>query len=117
MTTRKKTTKTTKKPEFSVNKKLEKLLKSIKDNMLYNMGETKKEAVEQIRYYAKNFPREIDYNIAQYGNLLIYYDDVRDSYKKAGYGSTIDKMNDQKLWETYKRQVGYVARYLMNKYK
>lgn len=117
MTTKKKTTKTTKKPEFSANKKLEKLLKSIKDNMLNSMGATKKEAIEQIRYYAKNFPRETDYNIVQYGNLLIYYGDVRDMYKKAGYGSTIDRMNDDKLWETYKRQAGYVARYLMNKYK
>lgn len=39
MVTRKKTTK---KSEFSANKKLEKLLKSIKDNMLYSMGATKK---------------------------------------------------------------------------
>ena len=116
-TTRKKTTKkTTKKPEFSVNKKLEKLLQYIKSQLL-DMGANKKEAISEIRRYAKAFPRATDYNIVQYGNLLIYYGDIKDMYKKAGYGSTIDKMSDEKLWETYKRQVGYVARYLMNKNK
>ena len=116
MTTKKKTT-TKKKPEFSTNKKLEKLLLDIKEQLLYYMGENKKEALDQIKDYAKSFPRETDYNIVQYGNLLIYYDDIRDMYKKAGYGSSIDRLSDDKLWETYKRQVGYVARYLMNKNK
>ena len=61
----------------------------------------------------KEFPNEIDYNIAQYGNLLIYYTDVRDMYNTCGYKS-LNKMSDQKLWETYKRQVGYIARYIVN---
>ena len=117
MTTKKKTTKkTTKKPEFSVSKKLENVLQDIKDQLLHIYG-TKKESLSEIRNHARLFPREIDYCLAQNGNLLIYYVDVRDMYKKAGYGSTIDKMSNDKLWETYKRQVGYVARYLMNKNK
>lgn len=114
MTTQKKTTK--KKPEFSTNKKLEKLLQEIKHDLL-TIHDTKKDSLAEIKHYYTTFKREPDYNIVQYGNLIIYYGDVRAMYKKAGYGSTIDKMSDDRLWETYKRQVGYVVRYLMNKNK
>ena len=110
----KKNEQTKKKPEFSSNKKLEKVLKEIKYELLH-MCNTKKESLESIEHYYKNFKREPDYNIAQYGNLTIYYGDIRKMYKKAGYGSTIDRMSDNQLWETYKRQVGYVVRELLKK--
>ena len=29
------------------------------------------------------------------------------------YGSSVDKMSDSRLWETYKRQVGWVVRYIV----
>lgn len=38
--------------------------------------------------------------------------DVRQMYKDCGYKS-LDKMSDQKVWEIYKRQVGYIARQLI----
>ena len=44
--------------------------------------------------------------------MLIYYEDIRELYKSNGYKS-IDKMSDNKVWETYKRQVGYVARLMI----
>lgn len=53
--------------------------------------------------------RESDCNIAAYGNMLIYYDDVRNFYRKHGY-KTAERLSDRALWEIYRRQVGYVAR-------
>ena len=111
MVTKKKTAK--KKPEFSVNKKLENILQDIKYDLLHHMGANKREAISEIRRYVKTFPKEPDHNLAQYGNVKASYYDIRRAYKKAGYGSTIDKMNDERLWNTYMRQVGYVARHIL----
>lgn len=92
------------KNKYSKNKKLEEVLTRIETQLEY--------ANVDIEDYMESFPNEIDYNIAQYGNLLIYYYDVKKMYRDCGYVS-LDKMSDQKVWEIYKRQVGYVARQLM----
>lgn len=101
------------KVKFSVNRKLNNILNYIYDELLHFCG-TKKECISEIRRYKKEFPRETDYNLAQYGNLTIYHEDLRDAYKKAGYGSTVSRLSDHKLWDTYKRQVGFVARYILD---
>lgn len=88
--------------KFSKNKKLNAVLTAIYD-ALQDLGK------DEIKRYKTKFPHESDYNIAQYGNLLIYYNDIRQLYKDAGYKS-LDKFSNDKLWETYKRQVGYIAR-------
>lgn len=99
--------------KFSANKKLNAILNDIHYDLIH-MAATKKESISEIKRYKREFPREPDYNIAQYGNLIIYYDDVRKAYKKAGYGSSVGKMSDNRLWETYKRQVGWVVRYIVD---
>lgn len=91
---------------FSSNKKLNTVLQSIFDD-LSRMGR------REVKHYMREFPREIDYNIVQYGNLLAYYYDVRQMYLNAGY-SPRTLGSDQQLWETYKRQVGWVARNFVN---
>ena len=88
--------------KYSKNKKLNNLLQDIEEQ-LQELG------LDEVKHYMANFKNEIDYNIVQYGNLLIYYVDVREFYKKHGY-KTLEKWSDAKVWETYKRQVGYVAR-------
>lgn len=94
--------------KFSQNKKTNGVLNGIYEDLLdLGLGEVK-------RYYNEFKGQEVDYNLAQYGNLLIYHDEVREFYKKYGYTTTIDKMSDQKLWNTYKRQVGYVTRYIVH---
>lgn len=100
--------KTTNTNKWSKNAKLNAVLSEIEDD-LRNMCDTEKDSLEEIQRYMQEFPREKDYNLAQYGNLLIYYGQIREMYKLAGYKS-IDRMNDSGLWETYRRQVGYVAR-------
>lgn len=90
---------------FSKNKKLNGVLNDILES-LQELG------IEEVARYYKEFNNEKDYNIVQYGNLLIYYDDIRELYRRNGYTS-LDKMSDNRIWDIYKRQVGYVARTLV----
>lgn len=91
--------------KFSKNKKLNGVLNNILDSL-------KELGLEEVKRYYKEFKEYKDYNIVEYGNLLIYYEDIRELYTSNGYKS-IDKISDSKLWETYKRQVGYVARLMI----
>ena len=88
--------------KFSKNPKLNAVLTRIYED-LQALG------VDEVKRYKKEFPREIDFNLAMYGNLLIYYVDIRVMYAMAGYKS-LGRFSDSRIWETYKRQVGYVAR-------
>lgn len=94
--------------KYSVNQKLNKALCGIEGQLL-DMCDSKKESINQISTYVKDFKKEPDYNIASNGNLLCYYDDIKDFYKNCGYKFTV-RMSDSKIWELYRRQVGYVAR-------
>ena len=89
-------------PTFSPNKKLNYVLSEIYKSL-------KEYGQENIDYHKKNFPREPDYEIAQCGALLVYFNDIRDLYKKAGYAGA-EKWSNDKVWQIYLRQVGYVAR-------
>ena len=93
------------KNKYSKNKKLDGVLTRIEGQLL-DLG------LDEVKHYVESFPNEIDYNIVQYGNLLIYYYDVRQMYRDCGYKS-LDKMSDEKVWEIYKRQVGYITRQLI----
>ena len=97
--------------KFSKNKKLNNVLNEIYEQFKYHFEEN---YINETKRYMKEFQNEIDYNIAQYGNLLIYYTDIREMYINCGYKS-LKNISDHKLWETYKRQVGYIARYIVNK--
>lgn len=90
--------------KYSKNKKLNSVLNEI-HTQLIDLG------LEEVAHYYNEFKNVTapDYNIAQYGSLLIYYVDVREMYKNCGYKS-LDKMSDEKVWEIYKRQVGWVVR-------
>lgn len=102
--------KTTRKNKYSTNPKLERVLCEIEKQLL-NLGGTRKEALEEIKHHKRDFPKECDFNIAQFGGVLAAHDDIRAMYKKAGYKS-LDKLSNDAIWETYKRQVGFVARKL-----
>ena len=89
--------------KFSKNQKLNNVLTSIYDS-LQELG------VEEVKRYYNEFSNELDYNIAQYGNLLVYHYQVRELYKEY---KTLANVSDDKLWNIYKRQVGYVARLML----
>lgn len=95
--------------KYSKNKKLNTLLQNIEKSLIDNLG------MDEIKRYHDEFKNCSDYNIVQYGELLIYYVDIKNLYIDSGYSkTTIDNMSDSKIWETYKRQVGYVVRMLLS---
>lgn len=98
------------KNKYSINKKLNNVYTAIKQQLL-NIHDNETESVQEVKHYMTSFPKEVDYNIAQHGNMLTYYSDVRNMYAGAGYIS-ISRYSDGKLWNIYLRQVGYVAREL-----
>ena len=107
-----------KKFKYQNTKEKTKVLNDIYDEMMENLG------IEEITRYVKEFPREKDYNIVQYGNLLIYYYDIRNflidsGFTKFGEKRTTKareneyKKSDFEVWEYYKYLVGIVARYIV----
>ena len=98
---------------WSKNKKLNNALGQIAVQLL-EMCSNFAESLEQIQDYYAEFPKESDYNIVQYGNLLIYYVDIREFYKNCGYSvKCVNRRSNAEIWDLYKRQVGYVARTLL----
>lgn len=79
---------------------------------------------DEVKHYMRAFPREADYNLVQYGNMRIYYCEIRDMYTSAGatqYAKIRKRagkngkrgdwlISNDELWERYKRDVGHVAR-------
>ena len=94
--------------KFSKNNKLNTVLTAIKDDLI-EMG------IDEVKRYFNEFKSEPDYNIVNYGNMLIYYDDIYKFYREAGYKS-LDRVSNNKIWEIYRRQVGYVVGRLVNNY-
>lgn len=91
--------------KYSKNVKLNNALMGIENDLL-EVG------IDEVKRYYNEFKYESDYNIVQYGNLLIWYNEIYDFYRSCGYKST-DKMTTDKIWDLYKRQVGYVVRCLV----
>ena len=94
--------------KYSKNNKLNKVLMEIENDLL-DLG------LEEIERYYNTFKNEVDFNIVQYGNMLVYYNDIYDFYRKCGYKST-DKMSTDKIWDLYKNQVGYVTKKIILEY-
>lgn len=100
--------------KYSKNAKLNKVLNDIEAQLLV-IHDTEGESLEEVGHYIASYPRGFsDYKIAEHGNLLYTYDEVYRMYREAGYKTT-DNFSLDRIWETYKRQVGYVARELMKR--
>lgn len=98
------------KVKLSKNKKLNNVLNDIYDSLL-SMCDTEKESIKEIERYKDNFPKELDFNLYQYGNLLIYNDQIKNLYSEY---KSLENVSIYKLIETYKRQVRYVANYILS---
>ena len=99
--------------KFSQNAKLNKVLNNIYDSLL-SIHDTKSESIAEIKHYKDNFPEELDYNLYQYGNLLIWDSDIEDLYKDY---KSLHKSSVEKIREIYKRQIRYVANYILTNEK
>lgn len=95
---------------FSVNTKLNGLLNEIYFDLL-EICDTEQESRDLVKRYFNDYrkSKECDFSIVADGNMLISYYSVRQLYKKHNYKS-MERMSDNKIWNIYKRQVGYVAR-------
>lgn len=71
---------------------------------LQNMGK------DEIMHYVREFKNEIDYNIVQYGNLLIYYADIRELLEYCEY--KVQNYTDEQIWNYYK----HIVREVVNKF-
>lgn len=96
--------------KFSKNQKLNFVLNDIYFSLL-EMCDSEKESIQEIKRYKENFPNELDYNLYQYGNLLVYNDQIQNLY--SDYKS-LQNVSIDKLIETYKRQVRYVVNYILS---
>lgn len=95
---------------YSVNNKFEKTCKEIANDLLSIHG-NEDEARAEIKHYKESFPKEPDYNLAQYGNLIVYYSDLREMFIRCGYSAKeLKKVSDFRLWKIYLYRVGYVVR-------
>lgn len=79
---------------------------------------------DEVKRYMDAFPRETDYNLVQYGNMRIYYVEIRDMYANAGARNYLKVrkrttrngergdyfISNDDLWEHYKRDVARIAR-------
>lgn len=90
--------------KFSKNNKLNYVLNDIYNDLM-KLGK------DEIKRYMHDFPNEIDYNIYQYGNMRIYNDEIRVLY--IDY-KCLKNASINKLVNIYKRQVGYMARLIIN---
>ena len=96
--------------KFSKNAKLNNALCGIYEQLkeFDTDTETSKSTGEIKRYY-NAYKNEKDYNIAQFGNLLVYYSDIYKFYANCGYKTTA-KFSTNKIWDVYLRQIGYIVR-------
>lgn len=95
--------------KYSKNAKTDYVYQDIAD-YLQELGE------DEVKHYMDGFPHEVDYNLAQYGNMRIYYYEIRELFDRAGYMHMMDKrkdgewvISDGELWERYKWCVGHMA--------
>ena len=87
--------------KFSNNPKYNAVANEIYNDLL-NIHDSEKESREEIEHYKREFPREPDFNLAQYGNLLIYYYDIREMFARCGYSNnTMKSISNSPLWEMY----------------
>lgn len=95
--------------KFSKNAKLNKVLNSIYTDLL-QMRDTESESIREIKRYKSNFPKEVDYNLYQYGNVLICNHEIINLYSEY---KSLEKASIEKLIGIYKRQIRYVVNYIL----
>lgn len=95
--------------KFSKNKKLNDVLNNI---IIDYLEDTPEETLALFKQYYQAFnKKEVDYNLAQYGCGRVYYSELDNLYKNY---KTLKIFDYDKLWEIYKRQTGYIVRYIMS---
>ena len=100
--------------KFSKNAKLNNALCGIYEQLKdfdtdTETGESNGAIITYYNEFKNDKDAALDYNIAQYGNLLCYFNQIYNFYRNCGYKTT-DKFSTEKIWAIYRRQVGYIVR-------
>ena len=99
--------------KFSKNAKLNNALSGIYEQLKdFDTDIETGESTGEIKHYYNKFKNDKDapdYNIAQYGNLLCFYNKLCNFYRDCGYKTTA-KFSTEKIWNVYLQQVGYIVR-------
>lgn len=98
---------------FSTNNKTNSIILEITNNIIYSFNETYDEVISELNRHKAEYYFESDFNIAQNGNLLIYYYDIRKLFKDCGY-KNIEKLSDNAIWNKYKALVGLTVNKILN---
>lgn len=77
------------------------LVKAIKDYILED--ENKEEVINELRRYKREFPSVLDYNWYKYGNILPYYSQIEEFYRKNGLQPSVNTKMMQKHFEGHIR--------------
>ena len=88
------------------------LMQDIEESLL-SMRDTEEESITDVLLYSQDHADEVDFMIAQHGNLLIGFNDVFRLYREHGL-TTVDDMPINVVWEMYRRDVGIAARRILN---
>lgn len=96
--------------KFSKNAKLNNVLNNIYTDLI-QMRDTESESIQEIKHYKDSFPKETDFNLYQYGNLLIYNNEIENLYSEY---KSLKNVSIDKLIGIYKRQIRYVANYILS---
>ena len=91
--------------KYSRNRKLNNVLTEIEGQLFSKLD------VSEIKRYMNKCPKETDEYMYQCGNLLVFIGDIRQMYLNAGY--KCERWSDDRIEQTYMRQVGYVARMII----
>lgn len=96
-----------------------KALALIYEDILENIG------IDEVKRYYKTFKHESDYNVAQFGNLLVYYYQVRKFLIDCGFSKYDEqykqshlqgqyKIKDDEVWQYYLMLVRVVVDTMIN---
>ena len=77
------------------------LVKAIKDYILED--EDREQVINELRRYKREFPNVLDYNWYKYGNILPYYSQIAEFYRKNGLQPNDDTDMLQKHFEGHIR--------------
>lgn len=100
--------------KYSNNPKLQRYLQSIEDDLM-SMEAVPEKSIRVMLHYKESFPKEPDYNIAQYGRLLVSPCQIRRRMAECGYSEkSAARRSDDDIWSKYLQQVGSVTRTILH---
>ena len=75
--------------------------------LLLNVWDTQEESIRELERYKKTFPKETDYNVYQYGNILPYTAEIIRFYQMNGVNIDDTELEDDEFYDYVIRRFKY----------